>query len=142
MLTFLQIFADFRELICGHNALNVIMHMSTAHCTHNDGINISSFDKWIIPNPDAGNFGLRLCAEGSAKAAAEALQPPDSGRGAAHPVGNRQMSRLFILSRKSNSWLQVPVEVLRCRQDAGEGWAGHLENSSEGSKTISLNCSR
>ena len=104
--------------------------------------NISSFDKWIIPNPDAGNFGLRLCAEGSAKAAAEALQPPDSGRGAAHPVGNRQMSRLFILSRKSNNWLQVPVEVLRCRQDAGEGWAGHLENSSEGSKTISLNCSR
>lgn len=47
-------------------------------------------------------------------------------------VGIGQMSTLFI-SRKSASWLQVSVEVLRCGQDAREGWDGDMENSSEGS---------
>ena len=49
-------------------------------------------------------------------------------------VGIGQMSTLFLSSsRKNASWLQVSVEVLRCGQDAREGWDGDMENSSEGS---------
>ena len=57
----------------------------------------------------AGHFGLRLCTEGAAEAAAEALQPADPGGRQPHPE---------------------PVEVLRRRQELRV--KGHLEDSHQG----------